>query len=101
MLLVICVISSQLNSRTITYIYQMHLLEARGLIDEIQGRQNAFPSQTRMRLKNLVDCLTCGEFLQNQLNGNARSCDDGFTHHDCGVGLNEFSFHVSFPYERT
>ena len=42
-----------------------------------------------MSLKYLVDCLTYRKFLQNQLNGDARSRDDGFTHHDCGIRLNE------------
>src|SRR5258706_11183473 len=41
-----------------------------------------------MCLKNLFHCFSGGQFLENQLNGNAGTRDHGLAHHHVWIGYN-------------
>jgi len=54
-------------------------------------RPNRVLVEPRVRVKYLFDRFSGGQFLQNQLDRNARTCDYRSAHHHAGIGNNHLS----------
>jgi hypothetical protein len=64
---------------------------AEGVSRKRKRRPNRIFIEPRVRVKYLFDRFSGGQFLQNQLDGNARACDYRFAHHHAGIGNNHIS----------
>jgi len=57
---------------------------------ECEGGLYALPCETRMGLEHLLDAFSRRQFIQDELNRNARASDYRLTHHHGWIELNQF-----------
>ena len=67
------------------------MIGAQGVSRKSKRCPNGVFVRPRVRLKDSFDCFSSGQFLQNQLDGNACACDNGLSHHHAGIGNDYFS----------
>jgi hypothetical protein len=54
-------------------------------IRKIECRQDRFPGQARMRVKDLLNAFAGREFFQNHFDRYSRTGNDWFAHRDRGI----------------